>query len=119
MKITVQRIYDDASTGSALRWLVDRVWPRGVAKEDAALDEWAKDLAPSTDLRKWFDHREDRFEEFSNKYRHELDERDEADELIDQLKKSKKKELVLLYAAKDEKINHAVVLRDYLKEQLK
>lgn len=65
MEIHIKRIYEDASKNDGFRVLVDRIWPRGVSKENAKLNEWMKEIAPSTDLRKWFNHKQERFEEFS------------------------------------------------------
>lgn len=112
MEIQIKRIYEDASKDDGFRVLVDRIWPRGVSKENAKLDEWMKEIAPSTALRKWFDHKPERFDEFSKKYKIELQEHSN---IIDQLqKKAGKKVLTLLYSAKDEKHNQAVVLKNYL-----
>ncbi|MCB0453355.1 MAG: DUF488 family protein, partial [Aequorivita sp.] len=82
--IKIKRIYEDASKNDGFRILVDRIWPRGVSKKDAKLDEWMKEIAPSTELRKWFDHKEDRFAEFEKKYYKELENRPE---LIEELLK--------------------------------
>lgn len=112
MEIQIKRIYEDASKKDGFRVLADRIWPRGVSKEDAKLDEWVKEIAPSTELRKWFGHKEERFDGFSKKYKKELAEHSE---IIDELlKKVKKKRLTLLYGAKDEKNNQAVVLKKFL-----
>ena len=117
--------------------LVDRIWPRGVAKDDVDLAEWLKEVAPSPDLRKWFDHDEDKFDDFTKKYRKELDEireeldsadSEDSDELSDAAqdlatllklakKASKTTPLVLVYGAKDREINHANVLADWLGDQ--
>lgn len=110
--IKIKRIYEDPTNDDGYRMLVDRLWPRGVRKEDAALDEWNKDIAPSPDLRKWFDHDPDKFEEFTARYTAELEEK--ADELTRITSIAKKQNLTLLYAAKDERINHARVLQDVL-----
>lgn len=113
-KIFKHRIYDKEDTPNAYRVLVDRLWPRGVKKEDAHLDEWIKNIAPSTELRKWFDHKEERFEEFEFRYRTELKE--QKDELSRLKKITTDKDLCLLYAAKNENINHVVILEEVLKE---
>jgi uncharacterized protein YeaO (DUF488 family) len=110
--IKLKRIYDEPSDGDGYRVLVDRLWPRGVSKEDAKLDEWDKEIAPSSELRKWFDHKEERFNEFLKRYREELKDK-EPD--LDKLREiAKKKTLTLLYAAKDHEINQAVVLKEVL-----
>lgn len=113
-EIQIKRIYEDASKNDGFRVLVDRVWPRGVSKEDAKLDEWMKEIAPSTELRKWFDHKEERFEEFSKKYKIEINAHPDLVERL--LEKAKEKRLTLLYGAKDETHNQAVVLKVYLEK---
>lgn len=110
--IVTKRIYLPPSADDGYRVLVDRLWPRGVKKEDAKLDDWIKSLAPSPSLRKLFDHRPDRFEEFSVRYKEAL--RTEVEALMRLTKLSETKRVTLLYAAKDHAINHAVVLRDVL-----
>lgn len=111
-KFKIKRIYDDASEDDGYRVLVDRVWPRGISKKEAALDEWNKEIAPSPDLRKWFNHKEERFREFNRKYREELKDKKEE---LDILRQTAKNETVsLLYAAKSPEINHAVVLKEVL-----
>lgn len=105
------RIYDE-DIPKGKRVLVDRVWPRGISKEDAKLDEWLKDVAPSTDLRKWFNHDLDKFSDFKKKYKDELKDNDAVKELKDM-----KGTIVLLYGAKDEKHNHAVVLKEYMEDK--
>jgi uncharacterized protein YeaO (DUF488 family) len=113
--IQTKRIYNDASINDGYRVLVDRVWPRGVSKEQAKLDDWMKEIAPSTDLRKWFGHESEKFEEFKNRYKEELENNED---LVNQLvTKSEKKKVTLLYGAKDEEHNQAVVLESVLKEK--
>lgn len=107
-----KRIYEDASPDDGWRVLVDRLWPRGVSKEKADLDEWAKDLAPSTDLRKWFGHKPERFEEFAKRYVAELEANPDAPDTIAGWREHDK--VTLLYGARDETHNEAVVLKDYL-----
>ncbi|WP_026450376.1 DUF488 domain-containing protein [Aequorivita capsosiphonis] len=112
MDIQIKRIYEDATKNDGTRILVDRIWPRGVSKEDAHLDEWMKEIAPSSELRKWFDHKEERFKEFSKKYETELKDKPE---LVKELQdKAEKKRLTLLYGAKNEEYNQAVVLKTFL-----
>lgn len=110
--ISIKRIYDEPSDKDGYRVLVDRLWPRGVSKEKAKLDEWLKELAPSTELRKWFDHKDERFEEFSKLYRYELTAKEIELEKLRAI--SEKEHLTLLYGAKDKQLNQAVVLRDVL-----
>lgn len=111
----IKRIYEDPAAEDGARVLVDRIWPRGVSKAEAGLDQWAKDLAPSTELRQWFGHREDRFEEFSRKYRRELDESEAAQSALADLPDAPT--VTFLYAAKDPELNQAVVLREYCAER--
>ena len=110
--IDIKRIYEKPDAQDGYRMLVDRVWPRGLSKEDAKLDEWNKDIAPSTELRKWFGHRQERFAEFSERYKDELLRKQER---LERLKKiADKQKLCLLYGAKNEKQNQAVVLQQVL-----
>lgn len=113
-EIIVHRVYDHQAVDASYRILVDRLWPRGVKKEDLHLDEWNKELPPSPELRKWFDHEPARFDEFSALYREEL--MGKQAELNRVRSIAKHESVVLLYGAKDPKINHAVVLRDVLTE---
>ena len=106
--IQIKRIYEAPDSSDGYRVLVDRLWPRGIKKEDAKLDEWTKDLAPSSELRKWFDHKEERFDEFSKRYKKELESKSE--ELIRLNKIAKTGKMSLLYGAKNQEINQAVVL---------
>ena len=110
--INLKRLYDDKSDDDGYRVFVDRLWPRGVSKEDAHFDEWLKELAPSTELRKWFDHKPERFEEFSKRYKKELEAQKEDLEKLREIAKSKK--ITLLFAAKDTEINNAVVIKEVL-----
>lgn len=108
----IKRIYDIPSENDGYRVLIDRLWPRGVSKKASNLDEWNKEVAPSPELRKWFDHKKERFKEFEWKYREELKDKKEE---LDKLKQIAKNETVsLLYAAKSPEINHAVVLKNVL-----
>ena len=110
--LRIKRIYDDPAAADGYRVLVDRLWPRGVKKERAALDLWLKEVAPSPELRKWFGHDPDRFREFSEKYREELRDNPAAKKLKALTREHKT--ATLLYGAKDPKVNHAVVLKDFL-----
>lgn len=114
--IKTKRIYDDYSDEDGYRVLVDRLWPRGVSKEEARLDEWLKEIAPSTELRKWFDHDPDKFTDFRKRYENELEENDKT--VDDLLRKAEQQPLTLLYAAKDEQHNHAAVLKDFLRDRI-
>ena len=118
-QIQIKRIYTEKSDTDGFRILTDRLWPRGVAKEKAAIDFWAKELSPSTYLRKWFDHKEELFSRFRELYRNELEQNPEKDSFIRLVKEELKKEAVtLLFASKEEKLNQATVLSEWLKEQL-
>jgi uncharacterized protein YeaO (DUF488 family) len=108
-----KRAYEPAARGDGYRVLVDRLWPRGVSRERAHLDEWARDLAPSPELRKWFNHDPKRFEEFRTRYRHELDaHRDEVDALH---RRAGKGPVTLIYAARDTDHNEAAVLEELIR----
>ena len=110
--IHTKRIYDLPSKDDGKRILVDRLWPRGLSKEVAGIDEWIKEIAPSDELRKWFGHEPARWQEFRNKYKDELRAKRE---LITKLKlESKKKTVTLLYASKDIEHNNAIVLKEVL-----
>lgn len=112
MKVQYKRIYLPAEEGDGYRVLVDRMWPRGIKKENAKIDLWAKQLAPSTELRKWFGHIPERFEEFSKKYCDELKANKDAVDIISKLRELDT--VTLLYSAKDVEHNNAVVLAEYL-----
>ena len=117
MHISTRRIYDDNGSQAGHRILVDRIWPRGVSKEDADLDAWFKDFAPSDDLRKWFGHDPEKWDEFRKKYRQELQEnKEEIKAKFSEF--DLRKPLVLLYAANDTQHNNAVVLKEFLEELL-
>lgn len=112
MNIHLQRVYGPQPPSKGLRVLVDRLWPRGVSKAELHYDEWTKDLAPSTALRKWFDHDPAKWPEFRRRYFAELDANAEA---VEQLRKTiGGGDVTFLYGAKDEEHNDAVALRDYL-----
>ena len=108
MNISIKRVYLPAEDSDGYRVLVDRLWPRGIKKENAKIDLWAKALAPSAELRKWFNHIPERFEEFSKKYVEELKANPEVAPILDELRQHDK--VTLLYGAKDEQHNNAVVL---------
>ncbi len=120
MPVAIKRIYDDQdSKDDGVRVLVDRVWPRGISKDDANLDHWMKEVAPSSELRKWFGHDPDKYKEFKDKYKQELKEGKAQEELekLKQLTKKHDKHITLLYGAKDEKHNQAQVLKEILDHQ--
>lgn len=110
----IKRIYDKPDAGDGYRILVDRLWPRGVSKERAAVDTWLKEVAPSPELRTWFDHDPDKFREFSERYTAELAHNAAVKEIAALIKQHRV--TTLLYGAKDPAVNHAVVLRDFLQK---
>ncbi len=110
--IRLKRAYDEPDTDDGLRVLVERLWPRGLSKERAAVDLWLKDIAPSTELRKWFNHDPDKWNEFQKKYRAELrDNKDAVEQLREQCGG---KPVTLVYAAHDEQHNSALVVKEFL-----
>lgn len=109
--IEIKRAYEPPSPKDGKRILIDRLWPRGLRKDAAALDLWSKDIAPTSSLRVWFDHRADRFVEFKRRYRDELKSNPAVTEVLKQIGRSK---ATLIYAAHDTAVNHAVVLADFL-----
>jgi len=112
MAIRLKRAYDKPAKSDGYRVMVDRIWPRGVSKDKADLDEWMKNIAPSTKLRKWFGHDRERWQEFKKRYFEELDAHSED---IDSLrKKAEQGRLTLVFGAKDEEHNNAVALKEYL-----
>lgn len=120
MPVNIKRAYEDPAEDDGVRVLVDRMWPRGISKEKLKIDHWMKEVAPSTDLRKWFDHDEEKFEEFKERYKKELKEEKKVKETLEELKTltvKEKKHLTLVYGAKDEKHNQAVVLKEILDHQ--
>jgi len=116
MTIVLKRVYDPREASDGFRVLVDRLWPRGLTKEKAALDLWAKEIAPSTELREEFNHRPEKFAEFKKHYRLELSKNPALAAFRKELNRRK---VTLLFAARDPKINHAAVLAEYLKQSLK
>lgn len=110
--LQLKRAYEPAAEGDGRRILVDRLWPRGVSKEAAHLDDWMKDIAPSTDLRKWFGHDPARWDEFQSRYRAELAGHESDLDTIRTLARSGR--VTLVYSAHDEQHNDAVVLQDVL-----
>ena len=113
----IKRVYDPASTADGYRVLVDRLWPRGLTKEKAAVDHWAKALAPSNELRRWFGRRPERWDEFRERYRAELDSPEAREEIATLRGAMRKGDTSLVYAASDAELNNAVVLRDFLKRR--
>jgi uncharacterized protein YeaO (DUF488 family) len=114
MDIQVKRIYDPVDEDDGFRVLTDRLWPRGMSKDKAALDVWAKDVAPSNELRKWFDHEVDKFEEFKARYLDELNQNPAVPPFLTEI--NSRKRVTLLYGAKDREHNQAIVLAGYIKK---
>ncbi|HEY5370999.1 MAG TPA: DUF488 domain-containing protein [Hanamia sp.] len=112
MNIKIKRVYEKPDQTDGVRILVDRLWPRGLTKEKAALDLWLKDIAPTTELRKWFNHEPEKWKEFIKKYLKELKGNEEPVSILkDYLKKG---QVTLVHAAKDEDHNEALVIKDFI-----
>ncbi|AZK46361.1 DUF488 domain-containing protein [Paenibacillus lentus] len=115
--LKIKRIYESPAIDDGKRILVDRIWPRGISKAEAQLSLWMKEVAPSTELRKWFAHKPERFSEFSKRYKQELAAQ-EVQVFIEQLRFWNQTETVtLLYAARDQRHNHALVLQEVLERK--
>jgi len=115
MAVRIKRAYDRPERADGYRVLIDRIWPRGVSGEEARLDEWARELAPSTELRRWFGHDPAKFDEFRRRYRAELAGREEK--LRDLRRRGRQGTLTLVYAARDTEHNDAVVLAELLRRR--
>lgn len=116
IKIQIKRVYDPPSNDDGLRILVDRLWPRGLKKPNARIDFWAKELAPTTSLRKWFNHEIEKFSEFRLRYLEELaSKHDVAQSILDQ---AEGETITLLFAAQDRSHNQAIVLQSFLSEDI-
>jgi uncharacterized protein YeaO (DUF488 family) len=115
--IQIKRVYEPHSAGDGARFLVERLWPRGVTKASLEMDAWLKDAAPSTDLRRWFNHDPEKWAEFKRRYVAELDAHSDAWKPI--LTRARRRRVTLLYSAHDAEHNNAVVLRDFLNRKLK
>ena len=114
-ELKIKRIYEEASADDGYRILVDRLWPRGISKEKAQIDKWAREISPSAELRKWFHHEPEKFPEFCRRYFEELQNNEEASAFREMIcEKLKTGNVTLLFSAKDEGCNNAVVLRDWL-----
>jgi uncharacterized protein YeaO (DUF488 family) len=113
--IRLKRAYEDASPEDGLRVLVDRLWPRGLSKQKAHVDLWLKEIAPSSELRKWFGHDPARWKDFQVRYRDEIHGHPDSLELL--RKKGRDGTVTLLFASRDEQHNNAIVLKDLLKRR--
>lgn len=120
LPVKIKRAYEEAAEEDVVRILVDRLWPRGISKEALKIDHWFKEVAPSSELRKWFDHDAKKYPKFKASYKEELEELEDKKEELDKMKKiviKEKKHITLIYGAKDEKHNQAVVLKEILDHQ--
>lgn len=114
--LKTKRVYEEPSKDDGYRILTERLWPRGVSKERAALDQWMKSIAPSHDLRKWFDHDPDKWEEFKERYRKELFGSEAVNEMLEIIKNNGK--VTMVYASRDEEHNSTILLKDFLEDLL-
>jgi uncharacterized protein YeaO (DUF488 family) len=114
--ISLKRVYEPAETGDGGRFLVERLWPRGVKKENLCIDGWLKEVAPSTELRKWFKHDPAKWKEFRRRYFAELKDRQRA--LQPLLEAARHGKITLVYSSHDQEHNNAVVLKEYLEHKL-
>lgn len=113
--IRVKRVYDDPAPEDGTRVLVDRLWPRGMRKDEAPLDEWLKAVAPSNELRRWYGHDHQKWQAFRTRYKHELEADDAAREALQRLRElAEGGTLTLLYSSRETEYNNAAALRDYL-----
>ncbi len=114
MSISLKRAYDKPAKNDGHRVLIDRIWPRGVSKEEAKLDEWLKEIGPSTELRKWFNHDIRRWEEFKKRYHRELTEKQEQVDKLAAIEQNGR--LTLVFGAADRKHNNGVALKEFLQK---
>lgn len=112
--INLKRVYEGARPSDGFRVLVDRLWPRGISKEEAHIDEWLRDIAPSTELRKWFGHDPEKWPEFQRRYKDELKSNKQSLEKL--LADTAGKDITLVYASREQKYNNVTVLKEVLKE---
>jgi uncharacterized protein YeaO (DUF488 family) len=110
--IKTRRVYDKQEANDGFRILVDRIWPRGLKKNDIKIDLWQKDIAPSTSLRKWFNHDQRKWDKFKSRYYEELNGKQEIVKLL--LEKAEKGTITLLYSSKEEQYNNAIALKEFL-----
>jgi uncharacterized protein YeaO (DUF488 family) len=115
MNIKIKRVYEPPGKDDGIRILVDRLWPRGLTKEKAGVDLWLKEIAPSTELRKWFGHDPDKWKRFRGRYETEIRHQDELIKML--RRKAREGTITLIYAARDEKHNEALVLKQFLESE--
>lgn len=119
-ELRIKRIYEAIEEQDGYRVLTDRLWPRGIAKAKAAIDLWEKTVAPSTELKEWFGHIPERFPEFTERYLQELEDNSDATKFVELCQKQlEKSNVTLLYGAKDEVHNQAVVLQNFINQHLR
>ena len=114
--LKIKRVYEDAEAEDGVRFLVDRLWPRGIKKDDLKMTAWLKDVAPSPELRRWFGHDPAKWGEFQERYRAELEEHPEAWKPI--LEKARDGDVTLLYSARDTEHNSAQLLKSFLEKRM-
>ncbi len=114
--LKTKRVYEPPSPEDGKRILIDRLWPRGIKKESAAIDDWIKDLAPNSDLRKWFNHEPEKWSEFRKRFFRELDTRDRQVEAI--MKLARKGTVTLVYGSREERYNNAIALKEYIEGRM-
>ena len=113
--VRVKRVRDEAASGDGLRVLVDRLWPRGLTKERAGVSRWLKEAGPSTELRQWFDHDPDRWEEFKRRYRVELEQGDMLKTLVALVRRRR---VTLLFGSREQRFNNAMALKGFIESSL-
>ena len=114
--LKIKRVYEDAERGDGVRFLVERLWPRGMKKEELRMKAWLKEVAPSPELRRWYGHDPAKWEEFQQRYRNELESQPEAWAVI--LEAARQGNVTLLYSARDTEHNSALLLKIFLEERL-
>ena len=112
--VRIKRIYDEPDPSDGYRVLIDHVWPRGISRQRADLNEWARELAPSDELRRWFAHDPARFDEFRARYGREL--ADQHDRLLDLARRARSRPVTIVYAARDREHNNAVVVAEFVRD---
>lgn len=117
-RVWLRRAYDAPTRNDGYRVLVDRLWPRGVSREHLAVDEWLKEVAPSSDLRRWYDHRAERWDEFRTRYLDELASGEAAQALAGLVSLARKQRVTLVYGARDAELSNAAVLREAIEARL-
>ncbi|MCC6147152.1 MAG: DUF488 domain-containing protein [Anaerolineaceae bacterium] len=114
--LSLKRVYEDYDAGDGARYLVERLWPRGIKKENLIMDAWVKEAAPSTELRRWFGHDPAKWQEFQRRYQAELDDNPDAWRPL--IEASRRGKVSLLYSARDTEHNNAIVLKAYLEKHM-